>query len=133
MKEQTNHPNIDNFKIVSMEIVDKGDTKAVANIEYLGVLLRGFRIAISSREDQDLKKNIWIQVPSYKFAGRYTPLIKIQNVHVWRQLKQKIFKEYQYKNEKTCVEAATKTTKTMQDNSAKVDEEEEMSIEDIPF
>ena len=56
-------PKMDDVKIHRMQIKDEGKLLATLDLEYLGFVIRGFRITRTDKLDSDIKNYAWIQPP----------------------------------------------------------------------
>lgn len=132
--EEVKIPKLEDIKIQKINLKSEGKLLAIVELEYLGVLMRGFRISRSEQLDRDISAYVWIQPPCSKAYTKWIKLIRFLDDEVWRQLKAKIYAAYQvaaddyYRqkfNEPRSPEAVVNTTPNP--------EEIETDISDIPF
>lgn len=125
---------IDDVKIQKIQIKENGQLLATADMEYLGLVVHGFRIMRTDKFDKDIAYNLWIQVPVVQAYGRYIDLIRILDKNSWKELKVKIFREYQIANDKFYRQKFNEPTTTP---AVSVDQEPniepEVNVDDIKF
>lgn len=126
--------NVNDIKISKIQIKGEGKLLAIVQLEYLGVLMRGFRIMRSEELDRDISAYIWIQPPCAKAYGQWIKLIRFLDDEVWRQLKAKVHADYQIAADDYYRQKFNEPRPTENTASKAPDHEEvETDIEDIPF
>ena len=128
-------PKIDDIKIHKVKIYNEGQLLATVELEYLGFILRGFRVSRSIHFDKDVAEQVWIQAPSVSsYAGRYLDLIRISDKSVWQDLKRKIVREYKLENDKYYKEKFGESAPTPAISIIhEPDIEPEVNVNDIEF
>lgn len=127
-------PKMDDVKIHRMQIKDEGKLLATLDLEYLGFVIRGFRITRTDKLDSDIKNYAWIQPPCVNARNKWIELIRVSDKEAWKLLKIKIFGEYQlandqYYREKFNTPAPTPAIPINQRSSS----EPEVNIDDVTF
>ncbi len=126
--------NIENIKVHRLQVKNEGILLATVELEYLGFIIKGFRVTRSDKLDRDTSDYVWIQAPAVNAGGKWIELVRINDKEIWQQVKVKIFKEYQiandkYYRQKLGEQAPTPAVSMTQES----DVEPEVNVDDIKF
>jgi len=102
MYTKLNDPsNIDINEVkFAITIVEQGQLKAQAILQYKNLRIKGFRV-VNSKYKNSNGDELWVQVPSYQLSGRFCKMFFIEgrDKEPWRQLEKKLLEAYKEKSE----------------------------------